>query len=342
VGAVAKIWFLLPKRLADGQYLRAVGHDGLLFSSGIQFLTGGNRGHEMLVTGPIVGPSTPRFLVPCTLDPEYSLSTAVESPRSSAELATGETRLPPQRVAHRKRSSTLRPWSQTNTQGWRPTKAESGCRDRHCDDQIVATGFAMPHSPRVHNDCLFCLNSGHGNRWKTIDRETGKSEAIEIRPGYAERPRISDGWDRLRSVGNVANPRDLCLRGIPIAEKRDELRCGRRPVIDLRTGNSIAYLEFLSACKEIFDVQIASGLANHRSCQALTPAIDRDGKPLVVVTPMSSKVDRSGSRQDFRFPGPDRTLGEFRYVSSLFKHGDRRVVLFPFLPRGNTVNFGGL
>jgi uncharacterized protein (TIGR03032 family) len=47
--------------------------------------------------------------------------------------------------------------------------------------------------------------------------------------------------------------------GIPIAERRDELRCGVA-VVDLRTGRSVAYLEFKSGVEEIFDVQVMPGV----------------------------------------------------------------------------------
>lgn len=49
------------------------------------------------------------------------------------------------------------------------------------------------------------------------------------------------------------------MDGVPIATRRDELKCGVA-VVDLRRGVSIGLLEFQSAIEEIFDVQIIAGL----------------------------------------------------------------------------------
>ena len=43
--------------------------------------------------------------------------------------------------------------------------------------------------------------------------------------------------------------------GIPIAEKRDQLKCGVA-IIELRTGNLACLLEFKSGVEEVFDVQV--------------------------------------------------------------------------------------
>ena len=45
----------------------------------------------------------------------------------------------------------------------------------------------------------------------------------------------------------------------PIAERRDELRCGVAAV-DLRSGRLVGLLEFQTAVEEIFDVQLAPGI----------------------------------------------------------------------------------
>ena len=43
--------------------------------------------------------------------------------------------------------------------------------------------------------------------------------------------------------------------GMPIAERRPELKCGVG-VVDLTTGRLVAHLEFLTGVEEIFDVQV--------------------------------------------------------------------------------------
>jgi hypothetical protein len=49
------------------------------------------------------------------------------------------------------------------------------------------------------------------------------------------------------------------MDGVPLAERREELKCGIA-VVDLRRGEVIALLEFQSAVEEIFDVQLLFGL----------------------------------------------------------------------------------
>jgi hypothetical protein len=45
---------------------------------------------------------------------------------------------------------------------------------------------------------------------------------------------------------------------VPLAERRDQLKCGVA-VVDLVTGRICAMLEFQTAVKEIFDVQLLVG-----------------------------------------------------------------------------------
>jgi hypothetical protein len=49
------------------------------------------------------------------------------------------------------------------------------------------------------------------------------------------------------------------MDGVPLAARRDRLRCGVA-VVDLGSGRVEAFLEFLTAVEEIFDVQLLPGL----------------------------------------------------------------------------------
>ena len=68
-------------------------------------------------------------------------------------------------------------------QGWRPGKATGGCVLDAANGAVVARGFAMPHSPRVHAGRLWLLDSGAG-RLVTVDVGTGKAEPVAPLPGY--------------------------------------------------------------------------------------------------------------------------------------------------------------
>ncbi len=49
------------------------------------------------------------------------------------------------------------------------------------------------------------------------------------------------------------------MDGVPLAERRDELKCGVA-VVDLVAGRVCAMLEFQTAVEEIFDVQLLGGM----------------------------------------------------------------------------------
>ena len=52
--------------------------------------------------------------------------------------------------------------------------------------------------------------------------------------------------------------RTSAMDGVPLAERRDELKCGVA-VVDLRFGRVVAAVDFETAVEEVFDVQILPG-----------------------------------------------------------------------------------
>ena len=49
------------------------------------------------------------------------------------------------------------------------------------------------------------------------------------------------------------------MDGVPIAQRRDELKCGVASV-DLESSRLLALLEFQTAVEEIFDIQLLPGI----------------------------------------------------------------------------------
>lgn len=278
VGAGGQIWYLSNNHSLTSQLPAEANHDGC-FLARHSFLTGGIEGHEIAwVDGQLWVVNT-AFSCLCTLDPEYSFVPRWK-PSFISELRPGDRCHLNGMALENGRPRYVTAMSQTDSPGgWRPTKSESGCIVEIASNQVVSTGMAMPHSPRVHNNRLFVLNSGHGTL-ETVDRQNGKREVVESVPGYTRGlamlgPFAFVGMSQIRETS--------VFGGVPIAEKRDELRCGVA-VIDLRTGKSVAYLEFLSGVQEIFDVQIAAGLSNP-FLSGPHAAVDRKA-PLWVVPPV--------------------------------------------------------
>jgi uncharacterized protein (TIGR03032 family) len=169
---------------------------------------------------------------------------------------------------------------ETNTpQGWRPGKLGGGCLMDVRQNEVVARGFAMPHSPRVWNNQLWCLNSGYG-RLEMIDRHSGKATEVVGVPGYTRGlafagPIAAIGMSKIRETSTFG--------GMPIAETKDELRCAIA-LVNWQTGQAISRIEFKTGVEEIFDVQIMPGV---RSAYISGPnSHDDEQAPVWVVPPM--------------------------------------------------------
>ena len=73
---------------------------------------------------------------------------------------------------------------QTNERrGWKSGKADGGILIDVPSGEIIAQGFAMPHSPRWHAGKLWVLNSGEGEM-QVVDRKTGQRDTVARLPGY--------------------------------------------------------------------------------------------------------------------------------------------------------------
>jgi uncharacterized protein (TIGR03032 family) len=113
----------------------------------------------------------------------------------------------------------------------------------------------MPHSPRWHDGRLWLLESGAGGLM-VIDRANGQPETVTQLPGFTRGLAISGPY---AFVGLSKIRPSSAMDGVPLAERRNDLKCGVA-VVDLRSGRVIALLEFQSAVEEIFDVQLLPGL----------------------------------------------------------------------------------
>src|SRR5262249_54238296 len=146
--------------------------------------------------------------------------------------------------------------------------------------QTVARGFAMPHSPRVHGGRVWMLHSGAG-QLVLVDPASGRAETVAELPGYTRGLALHDhfafvGLSKIRETSTFG--------GMPIAERRPELKCGVG-VVDLTSGRLAAHLEFLTGVEEIFDVQVVPGVR----CLSLSgPYPNLDNAAPIWTVPQSS------------------------------------------------------
>jgi hypothetical protein len=139
--------------------------------------------------------------------------------------------------------------------GWRANKPQGGCLIDVDSGAIISRGMSMPHSPRWHQGRLWLLESGKG-RLVLVDAATGRRQTVAELPGFTRGlamcgPYAFVGLSKIRATS--------AMDGVPLAERRDELKCGVAAV-DIHSGQVIAFLEFQTAVEEIFDVQVLPGL----------------------------------------------------------------------------------
>ena len=89
-----------------------------------------------------------------------------------------------------------------------------------------------------------------------VDRATGRREAVAQLSGIARGLALCGqyafvGLSKIRATS--------AIDGVPLAERRDQLKCGIA-VVNLVTCRLCAMLEFQTAVEEIFDVQLLGGI----------------------------------------------------------------------------------
>jgi len=138
--------------------------------------------------------------------------------------------------------------------GWRANKRDGGVLIDVSTNEIVAAELSMPHSPRWHADRLWLLESGTGSVG-TVDQTSGRYEPIADLPGFT---RGFDVYGPYAFIGLSQVRESAVFSGIPLVERLNKRVCGVW-VIDLRNGQTVAWIEFQDAVQEIFAVQLLPG-----------------------------------------------------------------------------------
>src|SRR5262245_30322942 len=304
VGARAQIWFL--KSAADlARRVEPVGRHDACFLTRSSHFTGEIQAHELawsstdsLSPGGRGEGEEELWLVNtafgclCTLDDRHSFVPRWRPPFLTALAAEDRCHLNGLAMAPGERG-VLAPryvtaLGETDTpQGWRPNKVAGGCLIDVASGQTVARGFAMPHSPRVHLNRVWMLHSGAGQLVQ-VDTAKGHVQTVTELPGYTRGLAI---YDRLACVGLSKIRATSTFGGMPIADRRPELKCGVG-VVDLGTGRLVGHLEFVTGVEEIFDVQVLPGAR----CPVLSgPYPTLDSAAPIWTVPESAKAFQSGS-----------------------------------------------
>jgi uncharacterized protein (TIGR03032 family) len=231
-------------------------------------VTGDIAGHELAWVDDDLWIVNSRFSCLCTLHGDYSFVPRWQPPFLTTLAAEdrchlnglalgpdGDPATTPAGAAPRPTVRYVSALGETDTRdGWRPNKAQGGCLLEVPGGRVVARGLSMPHSPRLHQGKLWLLESGTGQLLQ-LDPMSGRRETVAELPGYTRGlalagPYAFVGLSRIRETSTFG--------GLPIAQRRAQLKCGVG-VVDCRRGQLMALLEFQTAIEEIFDVQLLPG-----------------------------------------------------------------------------------
>ena len=293
VGARAQVWFLKSAPDLASRVEPAGRYDACFLTRSSHF-TGEIQAHELAWSGDELWVVNTAFGCLCTLDDAHSFVPRWRPPFISSLAAEDRCHLNGLAMAPdepgRPKPRFVTALGETDTpQGWRANKVSGGCLIDVASGQTVARGFAMPHSPRVHGGRVWMLHSGAG-QLVLVDPARGHVQTVAELPGYTRGLAM---YDRFAFVGLSKIRETSTFGGMPIAERRPELKCGVG-VVDLGTGRLVAHLEFVTGVEEIFDVQVIPGAR----CPALSgPYPTLDSAAPIWTVPESAKAMQSGSME---------------------------------------------
>lgn len=249
VGTRRQIHFLEPTRGIAGSVEPQGTHDNC-WSVRTSFYTGSIHGHDLAWGSDGLWGVNTLFSCLCTFQEGFNFIPRWR-PKFISELA-GEDRCHLNGMAMaggKPRYVTVLAESNEGA-GWRPTKATSGCVIDVDSHETIIRGLSMPHSPRVRDGKLYILNSGHGSL-AIVEPKEGRIEDIERMPGYTRGLSL---FGQFAFVGLSKIRETNVFGGLPISEKREELKCGVG-IVDLNTGRTVATFQFHSGVEEIFAVE---------------------------------------------------------------------------------------
>jgi uncharacterized protein (TIGR03032 family) len=139
--------------------------------------------------------------------------------------------------------------------GWRANKASGGLLMDVDSNDILLRGLSMPHSPRWYENQLWLLESGQGSL-AVVDLPKQTWRTVTQLPGFT---RGIDFVGPLAFIGLSQVRESAVFSGIPLVDRLQERNCGVW-VVNIQTGQTVAFLRFEDVVQEIFAVQVLRGI----------------------------------------------------------------------------------
>lgn len=139
---------------------------------------------------------------------------------------------------------------------WRDHRVDGGVVIDIVNNEVIARGFSMPHSPRWHRDKLWLLDSGTGHLGYLKD---GQFERVAFLPGYARGLAFCGKY----ALVGLSRPRnDPTFVGLPLQDaleqRKAQPKCGVF-VVNLDTGDIEQWVEMADPVHELYDVAVLPG-----------------------------------------------------------------------------------
>lgn len=268
IGTALEIWEYHNVPAAAGRLEPAGWHDACflphssLRTGDIQIheMAWGRAGHHLPGSSPSDEPElwfvNTRFSCLCTRDRIHSFVPRWKPPFVSALVPEDRCHLNGLCLVDG-RPAFVTAFGDTDTpEGWRADKKSGGILIEVQTGEILVRGLSMPHSPRWHAGKLWVLESGTGSMGY-IDPVTRQYQRIAEFPGFT---RGLDFVGNLAFVGLSQVRESAVFSGISIADRPLSERCSGVWVLNITTGQTVAYVKFEEALQEIFAVQVLPGM----------------------------------------------------------------------------------
>lgn len=191
-----------------------------------------------------------------TLSPDYSFAPLWQPPFISKLVAEDRCHLNGLAMKEGKPAYVTACSSTDTAAGWRNCRTDGGVVIDVANNEIVASGLSMPHSPRFYGGKLWLLNSGTGE----LGYIEGKKFApVAFCPGFM---RGLAFWGDVVLVG-LSKLRARTFSGLILEERLAKQglvpQCGLM-VIDLKSGSLLHWLHLEGVVEELFDVVVLPGV----------------------------------------------------------------------------------
>ncbi len=253
IGTACQIWELrnVP---AVAQKLEPIGKHDACYLPRRTHITGDIDIHEMAYINDELWFVNTRFSCLCTLDPTHSFIPRWQPPFISAYDLSDRCHLNGLGIRDNQPRYITALGETDTAAGWRKNKANGGILMDVPSNQIICRGLSMPHSPRWYMGKLWVLESGNGSLAQ-VDLNSGKITTIAQVPGFT---RGIEFWGKLAFIGLSQIRETAVFSGLPITQRLKERTCGLW-VVNIETGETVAFLKFEDAVQEIFAVAVLPG-----------------------------------------------------------------------------------